>query len=138
VPRDSEILVTPPFITSSDRRLDPVPYDLSLHMPDAEQPSIIVDAWRIADGDQEEFIDALVELFSRLRELDGFIDGEILRGVDPTRFVTYARMRSASERDAAFIDSGLLSVLRTIRGIARPDPGAYTVFRKFTAKEPSS
>lgn len=106
-------------------------------MPDAQQPSIIVDAWRIADGDQEEFIDALVELFSRLRQLDGFIDGEILRGVDPTRFVTYARMRSASERDAAFSNSEVQGVLRTIRKIARPGPGAYTVFRKFTAQKPS-
>ncbi len=107
-------------------------------MPDAEQPSIVVDAWRIADGNQEEFIEALVGLFSRLRELDGFIDGEILRGVDPTRFVTYARMRSASARDAAFIDSELQGALRTIRRIARPDPGAYTEFRKFTAEEPAA
>jgi len=107
-------------------------------MPDAEQPSIVVDAWRVADGDQEQFSDALVELFSRLRKLDGFIDGEILRGVDPTRFVSYARMRSISERDAAFIDSEVQRALRTIRGIARPDPGTYTVFRKFTAEEPSA
>jgi heme-degrading monooxygenase HmoA len=107
-------------------------------MPDAEQPLIIVDAWRVTDGDQEELIDALVGLFSHLCELDGFIDGEILRGVDPTRFVTYARMRSASERDAAFLDSEVQGVLRTIRGIARPDPGAYTVFRKFKADEPSA
>jgi heme-degrading monooxygenase HmoA len=107
-------------------------------MPDAEQLSIIVDAWHVADGDQEEFIDTLVGLFTRLRELDGFIDGEILRGVDPMRFVTYARMRSASERDAAFIDSEMQRTLRTIRRIARPDPGAYTVFRRFTAEEPSA
>jgi heme-degrading monooxygenase HmoA len=113
-----------------------VPYDLSLDMPDAEQPSIIVDAWRVADGDQEKLIDALVALFSRLRELDGFIEGEILRGVDPTRFVTYARIRTASERDAAVIDGEVQRTLRTIRGIARPDPGAYTVFRTFTAAEP--
>jgi heme-degrading monooxygenase HmoA len=107
-------------------------------MPDVEQPSVIVDAWRVADGDQEEFIEALVGLFSHLRKLDGFIDGEILRGVDPTRFVTYARMRSGSERDAAFTDSEVRGVLRTIKGIARPDPGAYSVLHKFTAEEPSA
>lgn len=107
-------------------------------MPDAEQPSIIVDAWRVADGDQEEFVDALVGLFSRMRELDGFIEGEILRGVAPTRFVTYARMRSAGERDAAFIDSQVQSALRAIRRIAQPDPGSYTVFRRFTAEGPSA
>jgi heme-degrading monooxygenase HmoA len=106
-------------------------------MPGTEQLSIVVDAWRVADGDQEQFVGALVGLFSRLRELEGFVDGEILRGVDPTRFVTYARMRSASERDAAFIDSQIQGALRTIGRIARPDPGAYTVFRKFTAEGPS-
>jgi heme-degrading monooxygenase HmoA len=104
-------------------------------MPDAEQPSIIVDAWRVADGNQEEFVEALVGLFSRLRELDGFIEGEILRGVDPTRFVTYARIRSAGERDAAFVDSQVLGALRAIRKIARPDPGAYTALRRFTAEQ---
>jgi heme-degrading monooxygenase HmoA len=115
-----------------------VPYDLSQEMPDAEQPSIIVDAWRVDDGDQEQFVDALDGLFARLRALDGFIDGAILRGVDPTRFVTYARMRSAGERDAAFIDSEMRDALRTIRGIARPDPGAYTVLRTFSAEEPAT
>ncbi len=106
-------------------------------MSDAEQPTIVVDAWRVTDGEQEEFIDALGELFSRLRELDGFIDGEILRGVDPTRFVTYARIRSARERDAAFIDSEVRGVLRRMEGIARPDPGSYTPLRRFTAEESS-
>jgi hypothetical protein len=107
-------------------------------MTDAEQPSIIVDAWRVADGSQEEFIDTLVGLFSHLRKLDGFIDGEILRGVNPTRFVTYTRMRSASERDAVLIDNEVQGVLRTIRRIAQPDPGGYTVLRKFTAEDPSA
>jgi heme-degrading monooxygenase HmoA len=105
--------------------------------PEAEHLSITVDAWRVPDGEQEEFIEALVALFSRLRELEGFIDGEILRGADPTRLVTYARMRSARDRDAAFLDSELKRILRTIRGIARPDPGSYTAFRRFTAEEPS-
>jgi heme-degrading monooxygenase HmoA len=106
--------------------------------PDVEHLSIIVDAWRVPDGQQEEFIEALVGLFSRLRELEGFLDGEILRGADPTRMVTYARMHSARERDAAFLDSEVKRMLRTIRGIARPDPGSYTAFRRFTAEKPSA
>ena len=107
-------------------------------MPDPEQPAIIVDAWRVADGDQEQFADTLVGLLSRLRELDGFIDGEILRGVDPTRFVTFVRMRSARDRDAAFSDSEMRRSLRAIAGIARPDPGSYTLLRKFTAPGPAA
>lgn len=115
-----------------------MPYDLGVSAPDAEQPWIVVDAWHVADGDQDEFVDALVALFSRLRQLDGFIEGEILRGVDPRRFVTYARMRSAGERDAAFLDSEVQRTMRAIRGIARPDPGAYKVFRTFTAEQHSA
>jgi heme-degrading monooxygenase HmoA len=101
--------------------------------PDVEQLSIIVDAWRVPDGEQEEFVERLVGLFTRLRELEGFIDGEILHGADPTRFVSYARVRSARERDAAFLDTEVKRRLRRIREIARPDPGSYRALRRFTA-----
>lgn len=109
-----------------------------MDMADAEEPSIVVDAWHVPDGAQDEFIDALVALFSRLRQLDGFIDGEILRGVDPTHFVTYARMRSPGARDAAFLDGEVLKVMRAIRGVAHPGPGAYRVLRRFTPEGDSA
>ena len=52
------------------------------------EQSITVDVWAVSDGHQAEFVDALVGLFEHLRALDGFIDGQILKGVDPTVFVS--------------------------------------------------
>jgi hypothetical protein len=100
-------------------------------MPDVEESSIIVDAWTVEDGSQQEFLDALVELFGRLRELDGFLEGAIFEGVDATRFVSWARMRSPRERDAALIDSEVRSRMRGIGGLAHRDLGAYKSYRTF-------
>jgi heme-degrading monooxygenase HmoA len=104
------------------------------HVSDSDAPgqSIIVDSWNVPDGYQDEFISALSDVFERLREFDGFLDGQILRGVDRSRFVSYATMRSARERDAAMEDPELRAAARRIGGIARPRPHAYTVARTFT------
>jgi heme-degrading monooxygenase HmoA len=101
-------------------------------MADAPEQSIIIDSWTVPDGSQDEFMSALVGLFERLRELDGFLDGQILRGVNPSLFVSYATMRSARERDAALIDPEVQAATRSIGGIAHPRPHAYTVARTFT------
>jgi hypothetical protein len=101
-------------------------------MADVAEPSIIVDVWVVSDGNQEEFMQALVALFERLRTLEGFLDGQILKGVNPTLFVTYATMRSARERDQAFLDVELRKMMRAIGGIARPRPHSYTIARRFT------
>lgn len=103
------------------------------HYPpsDTPDPSIIVDFWNVADGYQDEFMSVLVGLFERLRAYDGFVDGQILRGVDPSMFVSYATMRSARERDDAMADPELRAAVRRIGGIAHPRPHAYTVERTF-------
>jgi len=100
-------------------------------MPDASEVSIVVDPWVVPDGSQDEFVPALVALMERLRDLDGFIDGQILEGVDPTRFVAWASFASARERDEAFIDSEVDGLLRRLGGIAHPAPQAYSVARRF-------
>jgi heme-degrading monooxygenase HmoA len=100
-------------------------------MPDVEDSAIIVDTWTVEDGRQQEFLDALVGLLERLRELDGFLEGAIFKGVDATRFVSWSKMRSSRARDAAVIDSEVQARLRTLGAIARPDYGGYTVFRTF-------
>jgi heme-degrading monooxygenase HmoA len=104
-------------------------------MPDIEETSLIVDAWTVEDGSQQAFLDALVALFGRLRELDGFIEGAIFKGVNATRFVSWARMSSPRERDAALIDSEVKAMVRRVGGIAHPSFGAYTVFRTFERPE---
>ena len=101
-------------------------------MPETAEPSIIVDVWVVSEGSEEEFMQALVGLFERLRALEGFLDGQILKGVDPTLFVSYATMRSARERDAAFLDGEVRAMMRGIGGIARPRPHSYTIARRFT------
>ena len=101
-------------------------------MSESAEPSIVVDVWVVTDGSQEEFMQALVGLFERLRALEGFVDGQILKGVDPTVFVSYATMRSARERDAALMDGEVRAMMRAIGGIARPTPRAYTIAHKFT------
>lgn len=105
---------------------------------DRQEPSIIADAWRVNDGDQGQLVDALVDLFDQLRRLDGFLDGEILRGEDPTRVLTYVRMGSPAQRDAAFVDPKIRNSMRRIKRIARASPATYTVFRRFTGDEPSA
>jgi hypothetical protein len=101
-------------------------------LSETPEPSITIDVWVVPDGTQEAFMDVLVSLFERLRTLDGFIDGQILRGLDPTLFVSYATLRSAEDRDAAFLDHEIQVMMRTIGGIARANPHAYTVARTFT------
>ncbi|HTW42650.1 MAG TPA: hypothetical protein VMD79_10080 [Solirubrobacteraceae bacterium] len=104
-------------------------------MPDIGENSIIVDAWTVEDGGQQEFLDALVGLFDRVRELDGFLEGAIFKGVDRTRVLTFARMRSERERDAAVLDSEVQARVRSLGGIAHPHLGAYSVFRTFAPPE---
>ena len=100
-------------------------------MPETSERSIVVDVWLVSDGSQSEFMDALVALIERVRTLDGFVDGQILRGVDPTLFVSYVTMRSARDREAAFLDSEVREMLRAIGGLAHKSPHAYTGARTF-------
>jgi heme-degrading monooxygenase HmoA len=102
-------------------------------MPDAAEPSIVVDTWVVADGSQDEFVAALCQMFARLEQLDGFVRGTLLEGVDRTRFVTFARMRSAREREDAFLDPEIEAMMRRIGGIAHASPHAYSVVRRFGA-----
>jgi hypothetical protein len=101
-------------------------------MPETPEPTIIVDVWFVSEDSHAEFMQALVGLFERLRALEGFLDGQILEGVEPTRFVSYATMRSARDRDAAFLDSEVRTMMRAIGGIAHPSPHSYRTARTFT------
>ncbi len=99
---------------------------------DAPERSIIADFWDIPDGSQDEFLRVLVDVFERLRGFDGFLDGQILKGVNPSLFISQATMRSAAERDAAMIDPEVRAMTRLIGGVAHPRPHAYTIAHTFT------
>jgi hypothetical protein len=103
-------------------------------MSEIAEASIVVDVWVVSDGHQEEFMDALVVLFERLRTLEGFVDGQILEGVDRTVFVSYATMRSARDRDAAFLDREVRATIRSIGGLAHPSPHVYKIARRFSPR----
>lgn len=99
---------------------------------DTETSAIIVNAWCVTDGCQEEFLEAIVELFEYARALDGFLAGEVLRGANPTRFVTYLRMRSPQDRQRLLDDREVSATLRSAERIARPDLHSYDLVRAFS------
>jgi heme-degrading monooxygenase HmoA len=90
-----------------------------------------VNAWVVSDGQQEEFVEAIVRLFDHLRTLEGFIEGALLEGVNPTRFVSYTRLRSVEDRQRLFDDSEVKVLLRSAVQTARADLHRYRVVRAF-------
>jgi heme-degrading monooxygenase HmoA len=100
--------------------------------------TIIANAWIVADGYQEEFVQMIIGLLEYVRTLDGFIEGEILRGANPTRFVSYVRLRSAQDRQRLFEHSEVRAVLRSAGQIARADLHSYDVLRAFRPLPDSS
>jgi heme-degrading monooxygenase HmoA len=97
----------------------------------ADDDALLVNAWVVSDGDQDEFVELIEGLFEHLRGLDGFVEGAVLRGADPTRFVSYARMRSARDRQRLLDDVEVEAVLRATERIARGDLHSYDVLRSF-------
>jgi heme-degrading monooxygenase HmoA len=93
--------------------------------------AVIMNSWVVMDGDQEEFVEAIVRLLDRLRTLDGFIEGELLQGVNPTRFVSYVLMRSARARQYALDSSEVRTLTRAAAAFGRPDLHSYDVVRVF-------
>jgi heme-degrading monooxygenase HmoA len=102
-------------------------------MPDTAEQVIVLDLWTVPEEVRDEFMAAVATMFERIRELPGFIEGQILRGANPSLFATYARIRTAAERDAAMIDPEVQAVTRRLGEIAAPKPHTYTVARTFTA-----
>jgi heme-degrading monooxygenase HmoA len=93
--------------------------------------AIVVNAWDVADGYQDEFVQTIVGLLEHVRTLDGFIEGELLRGVNPRRFVSYVRMRSGHDRQRLIDDSKVSALQRTAGRVARPDIHSYDVLGIF-------
>ncbi len=104
-------------------------------MSETPEQVIVLDLWTVPEEVRDEFMAAVATMFERIQELDGFIEGQILRGANPSLFATYARVRTAAERDAAMIDPEVQAVTRRLAEIAEPHPHAYTVARTFTAPE---
>lgn len=100
-------------------------------MSDTTEQVIVLDLWTVPEEVRDEFMAAVATMFERIGQLDGFIEGQILRGANPSLFATYARIRTAAERDAAMIDPEVQAVTRRLSEIAEPHPHTYTVARSF-------
>jgi heme-degrading monooxygenase HmoA len=106
-------------------------------MTDSEQEaspsseSIMADLWSAPDGTQEALLDSLNELFEHLRRCPGFIEGQTLRGVNPTKILAYARFDSAAAQQQAQDSPGVDALVRGLREIAHQNLGRYTVAETF-------
>jgi heme-degrading monooxygenase HmoA len=95
--------------------------------------ALLVNAWVVTDGNQEQFIERIEQLFEHLRTLDGFLEGAVLRGVNPTRFISYMRLRSVRDRQRIFDHSETENFLRAVEGIAHADLQSYDVLLSYRA-----
>jgi hypothetical protein len=97
----------------------------------SDNDALLVNAWVVSDGRQDEFIESIDELFAHLRGLEGFVEGAILRGANPTRFVSYARMRTARDRQRLYDDERVSEWMAAIEPIARGELHSYEVLSSF-------
>ncbi len=98
---------------------------------DATSGALLVNVWVVSDGSQTEFVEAIAGLYEYLGSTEGFIGGALLAGVNPTRFISYAQLRSSRDRQRLVEDDEVSARLRAISRIARADLHSYTVLREF-------
>ncbi len=82
------------------------------------EESLVIDDWAVPDGNQQELIAGLRGLYEHLRRRDGFIEGQIYESVDRTRVLSFARFRSAADRQRAFKDPAVGSAERALQKVA--------------------
>ena len=99
--------------------------------PSPSSESIMADLWSAPDGTQEALLDALNELFEHLRRCPGFIEGQTLRGVNPTKILAYARFDSSAAQQQAQDSPGVDALVRGLREIAHQNLGRYSVAESF-------
>jgi len=101
------------------------------------EESTIIDTMTVPDGRQEEAIAAIGVLFDLLRGLSGFVDARLFQSVDGTVLLSYARMRSPSDRQAAEIRPEVKAALRALRAIGHLSVHTFRQVLEVTA-EPGS
>jgi heme-degrading monooxygenase HmoA len=106
-------------------------------MPDSQPratmvgDALLVTAWHVTDGEQDGFVEILEGLYEQMRTMDGFVEGAILRGVNPTRYISYVRLRSAEDRRRLREEDQVLAALRALAPIARAELHSYDRLRSF-------
>ena len=95
----------------------------------------MVDVWSVPDGNQQPTLDALDELFEHFRHLPGFVEGQILKSVDPTGLLVYARFESLTAQQRAQDEPTTRAMIRRLRGIAHQSLSRYTIVKSFLPPE---
>lgn len=101
--------------------------------PDVSAEPIMVDVWSVPDGNQEGVLAALNELFEHFWHLPGFVEGQILISVNPTRILVWARFDSVTAQQRAQDEPATEAILRRLREIAHQSVSRYTVAKSFRA-----
>lgn len=93
--------------------------------------AILVNAWVVSDGSQDEFVTRIRALLEYLRVQEGFLDGAVLRGVNPMHFLSYVRLRSPADRQRLLADPEVTARLRAASRVARADVHSYDVLSAY-------
>jgi hypothetical protein len=94
-------------------------------MSGALEETTIIDTVTVPDGRQEEAIAAIEVLFTNLQAIGGFVDARLFQSVDGTVLLSYARMRSRSDRQAAEMHPEVKAALRALRAIGHVNVHTY-------------
>jgi len=108
-----------------------------MNMSGPLEESTIIDTMTVPDGRQQEAIAAIGVLFTHLQALAGFIDARLFQSVDGTVLLSYARMRSRSDRQAAEMHPEVKSALRALRAIGHVSVHTYRPVLEVTAESES-
>jgi heme-degrading monooxygenase HmoA len=101
------------------------------HALDRSAEPIMVDVWTVPDGNQQPTLDALDELFEHFRQLPGFIEGQILRSINPTGILVYARFESLAAQQRAQDEPATRAMIRRLREMAHQSLSRYAVVKSF-------
>jgi heme-degrading monooxygenase HmoA len=105
-----------------------------MNMPGPLEETTIVDTMAVPDGRQQEALAAMRVLFTHLQGLAGFLDAHLFESVDGTVLLSYARMRSRSDRQAAEMHPEVKAALRALRAIGHVNVHTYRPVLAVTAE----
>ncbi len=94
-------------------------------MAEPPQESLVINVWMVPDGNQNDLIAGLRGMYEHLRGHEGFVEGQIFESVDRTHVLSYARFRSAADRQKAMTDPALGAAQRAMEAVARGHVHTY-------------
>jgi heme-degrading monooxygenase HmoA len=93
------------------------------------QAPVIINMWQVEDGEQEQLLDQLADLFERLRKSTGAVDVHLYESVDGTRIASLVTMPSETARQDAMEHPEVRKIMRELDSIAHSHRHAYRLVR---------